>query len=331
MDISMRRPLRISYPGAWYHVMNRGLGFKILYDNNKHREMFLDLLSETYEQFELEIHGYCLMDNHYHLLARTPLGNLSRAMRHINGVYTQRYNRTKKMDGPLFRGRYKAILIEGDNYLLQVSRYIHLNPLGARKITNLEEYRWSSYNNYISIEASPPWLKTEKILSIISSQNQIDGYQKFVIDGMDEETQAFYSKKNIPVYLGKREFKNRRLRELSPKQIQASITDYRLLGALSSLNNIIKYCGQYFNCDIKEFHCINRGRDNTVRDLAMYACRKWTHATLAEIGKMFGVSTNGVTNAIYRIKDKINKDKEVKKLFIGLNDEIENEHKDYKE
>lgn len=322
----MPRPLRISYPGAWYHVMNRGLGYKNIYDNDEHRNIFLDLLSETWNQFGLEIHGYCLMDNHYHLLVHTPHGNLSRAMRHINGIYTQHYNRSKKIDGPLFRGRYKAILIEGDNYLLQVSRYIHLNPFEANITKNLELYHWSSYKNYISLEACPNWLKTEKILSIISNRKSVNKYRNFVMDGIDEEIRAFYSKKNIPIYLGKSENKRKRLKDLSPKQIQASITDYRRLEALPTLNDVIKYCSQYFGYDIKEFSRIHRGRNNIARHLVMYVCRNWTQATLAEIAKMFGgITINGVANAISRIKNKINEDQEVLNIFLKLKKGLESE------
>ena len=92
----MSRPLRINYPGAYYHVMNRGAGYHDIFSSDDHRSMFLDLLRELHETFQVNIHAYCLMDNHYHLLLETPLGNLSRAMRHLNGIYTQRYNRTKR-------------------------------------------------------------------------------------------------------------------------------------------------------------------------------------------------------------------------------------------
>ena len=104
----MSRPLRVEYPGAWYHVMNRGAGRRNIFNKKAHYSMFVKLLAEIVGQFDIEIHAYCLMNNHYHLLIRTPCANLARAMRHLNGVYTQRYNRMQKTDGSLFRGRYKA-------------------------------------------------------------------------------------------------------------------------------------------------------------------------------------------------------------------------------
>jgi putative transposase len=124
----MARPLRIEFEGAWYHVMNRGAGRRLIYRSSRHRDTFLRLLAEVTELFAVEIHAYCMMGNHYHLLTRTPRANLGRAMRHLNGVYTQRFNLTCGTDGPLFRGRYRSVLVAADTHLLQVSRYIHRNP-----------------------------------------------------------------------------------------------------------------------------------------------------------------------------------------------------------
>ena len=125
----MSRPLRIKYPGAWYHVMNRDRRFENVFAGNKDYEIFVELLKDASEMWNVNIAAYCLMPNHYHLLIQTPLGNISRTMRHINGVYTQRYNQKHGDDGQLFRGRYKSILVHGDRYLLQLVRYIHRNSL----------------------------------------------------------------------------------------------------------------------------------------------------------------------------------------------------------
>ncbi len=105
----MPRPLRIEYENAFYHVMNRGRGRSLIFHNEKYYKAFLETLNEVHIRFDCIIHAYCLMGNHYHILLETPHANLSRIMRHINGVYTQRYNRLKNTDGSLFRGRFKAI------------------------------------------------------------------------------------------------------------------------------------------------------------------------------------------------------------------------------
>lgn len=131
--------------------MNRGVGRRNIFHDKAYFEAFLEILEEAHQRFGIQIICYCLMSNHYHLLIKTPEANLGRAMRHINGVYTQQYNRLRKTDGPLFRGRYKAILVEEDSYQLQLSRYIHRNPLDTKKLADLESYQWSSYPHYLFI------------------------------------------------------------------------------------------------------------------------------------------------------------------------------------
>ncbi len=156
----MSRPLRIEYPDAYYHVMSRGRGHQTIFDETPDYQAFLTTLEEAYKRFGVEVHAYYLVGTHYHLLLKTPEANLSRVMRHINGVYTQRYNRIKQTDGPLFRGRYKAILVERDEYWLQLTRYIHRNPIEVRvpRVRALEAYPWSSYPAYLNQVAAPTWL-----------------------------------------------------------------------------------------------------------------------------------------------------------------------------
>ncbi|HEX9756822.1 MAG TPA: transposase, partial [Nitrospiria bacterium] len=121
----MSRPLRIEYPDAYYHVMNRGLAYQKIFTDRVDRELFLNLLGECHQMWGIEVFAYCLMGNYYHVLLQTPQANLSRIMRHLDGLYTQRYNRRHHRDGPLFRGRYKAIVVDEESYLLSVVRYIH--------------------------------------------------------------------------------------------------------------------------------------------------------------------------------------------------------------
>jgi len=125
----MSRPLRIQFDGAVYHLMNRGTARQITFVDDDDYRAFQNTLGEAHRLWGIEVFSYCLMRNHYHLCLRTPKGNLSRVMRHVDGLYTQRFNRSHKRDGSLFRGRYKAILVNEDQYLAQVVRYIHLNPV----------------------------------------------------------------------------------------------------------------------------------------------------------------------------------------------------------
>jgi len=150
----MARPLRVEFQGAWYHVMNRGAGRRRTFFARRDFLRFLDLLGDASAVFNLEVHAYCLMGNHYHLLVRTPDGGLGRAMRHLNGVYTQYINRRRERDGSLFRGRYRAILVDSGSYLLQVSRYIHLNPVDAGIVERPESYPYTSYGFYVEPRAA---------------------------------------------------------------------------------------------------------------------------------------------------------------------------------
>lgn len=185
----MARPLRIEYPNALYHVMSRGNGYQNVYQDDKDRQKFLDWLQDAVEVHNIICHAYCLMGNHYHLLIETPDANLSRAMRDINGNYTQSFNARHKTVGHLFQGRYKAFVIEKDTYLLEVARYIVLNPVRANLATHPRQYKWSSYK--ITSESSdvPKYLYTDWILGYFGKERKKAqvSYRKFIKDGLHAE------------------------------------------------------------------------------------------------------------------------------------------------
>jgi REP element-mobilizing transposase RayT len=137
----MARPLRIEYAGAFYHITSRGNERKEIFKDEQDFVKFLTYLESSVQRYKAVIHVYCLMSNHYHLLLETPLGNLSQIMRHINGAYTTHFNAKRQRAGHLFQGRYKAILVEADEYAGELSRYIHLNPVRAGVVRRPEEYR----------------------------------------------------------------------------------------------------------------------------------------------------------------------------------------------
>ena len=161
----MARPLRIPFPGAFYHVTSRGNERKAIFKSTRDRQKFLEYLETATERYNAVIHAYCLMDNHYHLLLETPSGNLSQIMQHINGCYTTYFNVKRTRAGHLFQGRYKVILVEMDEYAKELSRYIHLNPVRAKSVETPDKYEWSSYNSYIGEEKAPNWLQRDFILS----------------------------------------------------------------------------------------------------------------------------------------------------------------------
>ena len=161
----MSRAWRIEYEGAYYHLLSRGNQGGDIFINKDDRFLFLDTLGEMSERFEMDVYAYVLMSNHYHLLVRTRQANLKKAMHWFGTTYTQRYNRQHFRSGHLFQGRYKSIIVQNDAYLLQLSYYIHRNPLRAKMVKRLADYRWSSYRIYGYGKKTPDWLTTELILS----------------------------------------------------------------------------------------------------------------------------------------------------------------------
>jgi len=204
----MSRPQGIEYVNAYYHVMNRGAGRRKIFNNAPERKLFLTIISEAHIQFNIETHSYCLKTNHYHLLVKTPSSNLSRAMQHINSVYTQRYNRLNHTDGPLFRGRYKSILVDSDSYLLHLSKYIHLNPLEARMVDNLSDFIWSSYRTYIGDCDLPCWLFQSEIYGQLTTRaNKNEIYRLFMNDTqLHDEVKTIFDKERLSPILGNEEF-----------------------------------------------------------------------------------------------------------------------------
>lgn len=182
----MARPLRLEYAGALYHVTARGDGREDIYVDDGDRDRFLGLLSEVIERYNWVCHAYCLMSNHYHLLIETPDGNLSKGMRQLNGVYTQTFNRVHRRVGHVFQGRYKAILVEKEAYLLELARYIVLNPVRARMVGSPADWPWSSYLATCGDSEPPCWMSTEWLLSPFgdSAVQRRSRYKEFVASGL---------------------------------------------------------------------------------------------------------------------------------------------------
>ena len=223
----MSRQLRLQYPGAWYHVMNRGLNRRRIFHTDDQRHIFFRLLADIHSRYGVQTHAYCLMDNHYHLLLYTPQANLSSAMRYLDGVYTQRFNYQERRDGSLFRGRYKAILVEAENYVLQLSRYIHLNPVSAKMCMRPEASRWSSYKAYIGQVKKPEWLYCEEVLSRCSEKLSIKEYRQFVEDGIDTELVEIFSRTRLPSVLGSQEW----IEKLKVHCMAARVVDAQIIGS----------------------------------------------------------------------------------------------------
>jgi len=178
----MARPIRLEFSGALYHLTSRGDRREDIYDNDEDRQFFLALLTDVCQTHNWACHAYCLMRNHYHLLIETPDGNLAKGMRQLNGVYTQTYNRVHDRVGHVFQGRYKAILVEKDQYLLELARYIVLNPVRAGMVRSAKDWPWSSYRATAGQSRGVACLNVEWLLSAFAKRKStaVERYKKYV-------------------------------------------------------------------------------------------------------------------------------------------------------
>lgn len=294
----MARPLRIEYEGAWYHVMNRGAGRRDIFVANHQRSYFLGLLGTLFERFGLETHAYCLLDNHYHLLLRTPEANLSRAIRHLDGVYTQYFNRTTHTDGPLFRGRYQALIIDADAYLIQVSRYIHRNPLAAGMVSAAADFPWSSYRAYLGLENGAPWLHQRAVLAMLNGQRE--RYRSVV--ERDGETDADAAIGSGTSVLGSDCFRAGVLARCARDDHE--IPEMRRpSSAVPCAETIVSATAQALGVAPGELMRSQPGSANEARMMAMYLCQTIGRMRLDAIREHFGLGHYGsVASALHRYR-----------------------------
>lgn len=309
----MTRPLRIQYPGAWYHVMNRGRSGTKIFDSGEDYLAFIKLMKESSSLWKVRIAAYCLMSNHYHLLLQTSEANLSRCMRHINGIYTQYFNRTHKSDGPLFSGRYKSIIIDQDSYLLTLVRYIHNNPLSAGLVKRLENYRWSSHQSYISKGNEGNWLHKDYVLSMLekNKNKRRQTYNDFMKEKESETLKALYEKSKLPLLLGSKEFINDVRRKYYDKTIKKEIPQSRELAPDKA--QIERAVLQVYKLAVEDILKSRRGKNNEPRNVAIYLMRKHTGSVLKDIGTRFGMNSySSVSSVILRTKREIERNRKLR-------------------
>lgn len=322
----MARPQRIAIEEGYYHVMNRGAGRENIYSDEFDKQAFLQVIEEACEQYKVEILSYCLMDNHYHLLLKTPNANISRTMRHINGVYTQRYNRRHVTDGPLFRGRYKAILVDSDAYLLHLTKYIHLNPLTAKMVKHLDNYPWSSYLAYVGKVQPKPWLKCEEVYEqLTNTGNKAKKYEAFTLDlDIHRDLVTFYSHVNLPPILGGEDFTaSLKLSKPSKETPKAKRAYHR-----ASIADIVNVVSDFFNEEPEHLLRVKRGpqKSNLGRKVAMYISRKHEDYRLQDIAKAFNLTSYGsASSAIYWFTQELEKDMTLQKTIHEVIAKLENQ------
>lgn len=304
----MARPLRIEYPDAFYHVSNSGLDKQRIFPSAKYYEAFITSLEETCFRLNVEVHAYCLLKDQYHLLIKTPEANLSRFMRQVDGLYTQHYQRMKKTEGSLFKGRYKAVLVQADKYLLALARFIHLRVRKA----DLENYQWSSYPAYINNTKPPVWLVRASVLEQVGGKGakRIAALKQYMAEGVDEELAHFYGKKNLSSIMGDEKFK-----KFAKTKRNATKTRGVSRGAHAkwrpSCKEIVSAVAKQFKVTEESIYTAARGpgSKNVPRWVAMYLCQELSAVTLQSIAKLFKLKRYGtVSTTVGKLKKEFVED-----------------------
>lgn len=278
----MARPLRIEFAGAFYHVTSRGDGREDIYLSDADRLMWFDLLGDTCRRFNWVCHAYCLMSNHYHLLIETPEPNLSMGMRQLNGVYTQRFNRKHHRVGHVFQGRYKAILVDRDAYMLELARYIVLNPVRAGMVRRAEDWPWSSYRATSGMEALHEWLQVDWLLSCLARRRKTayERYQAFVRGGKGQPS-PWESLKN-QVLLGDEKFVSKMQCLIDPDK---------------SLDEVPRNQKRKVARALEAYEKMVSSRDEAIYNAFMSGGYK-----IKEIGEYFGLHYSSVSKIIKRME-----------------------------
>jgi putative transposase len=330
----MSRPLRIQYPNAYYHVTCRGNERREIFRNKEDRKDFLSLLARSVDIFEVHLLAYALMSNHFHLLVCTPQSNLSEFMRHFNISYTGSFNRKYKRSGHLYQGRYKAFLVDENNYLLEVSRYIHLNPLRMKSKNNLEG-RWqdllindsTSFPGYINQKNRKSFVYYKTILDYFGGEGRksISEYKKFVAEGMEKEIPNPLVKGKGTGIIGGEDFIEK-IKAILGKD-RCGKPSHREQPALRELEtsirpaDLIERYAQLVNVNREEL--TTKGKQSTQRAMLMEMLYRLCKITQPEIGRLLGgIDYSAVSQARKRLQIKIQNEPAWGKKFSEVREDL---------
>lgn len=308
----MARPVRIEYPGAVYHVICRGNNRQRVFRDDHDRERYLERLSLYCEQKEVELLAYCLLTNHVHLLLETPRGNLSKMMQAFQTSYTVYFNKRHGRSGHVFEQRYKALLVDKDNYLLEVSRYIHLNPVAARIVERPQDYRWSSYGRYLRGKGISG-LKYETVLGYFAGRRgrQVAQYREFVEGRLRGEQKWAEPPVLRGAFVGDEDF----VEEARKKAIRSVLEGHyplkRIVGAVCKVSGVA------------EEEIRRPGRSEGVqraREILCYVSRRHSDVGLRELARFLGVKelstpSHGARRAEQRIKSDPSFRRQLERVF----------------
>jgi putative transposase len=308
----MARPLRIEYEGAFYHITARGNEQKRIYFNKTDYGKFREYLEGARQKYGCLLHAYVFMTNHYHMIIETPNANISKIMHFINGSYTTYINKKRDRSGHLFQGRYKAILIDRDTYLLELSRYIHLNPVRARIVEKPEEFLNSSYASYIG-NRKDDIVHHDQILKMISKNKRSAPklYKEFVESGIGADLGNPLTKTYGGLILGEKSFIKESLSRLKEGIVSRKETSHRrLLEATYQPDAIVNAVSAFFGVDDEEV--LHDKKE--YRNICIYVMKKYTGMTNVQISQIFnGLTFSAVAKVHYRTAKAIEENSAMRK------------------
>jgi len=297
----MARPLRIEYEGAFYHITARGNEKKTIFRSDHDLTRFLALLQRMHERYRILVHAYVLMANHYHLILETPKANLISTLHDLNTAYTNYFNRRYNRTGHLFQGRYRSLIVEKDAYLLQLSRYVHLNPVRAGVVNRPEDYHWSSYPTYLSTKPRPEWLCTSEILGQLSRQKEkaYHKYRQFVEEGLKIDIPNPLKGAIAGIALGGSTFWESLKERFRGVEKDREIPSLGQARRRTDIGTIAHKVAEYYGVP-RELIYQKKRPSHFASQVALYLGRKRTDLGLREIGAVFGGRHYTAVSIAYR-------------------------------
>jgi putative transposase len=311
------RALRIEFEGAFYHLCGRGNARQRIFSDDKDCAKFIELLIESLDRYDVAVHAYVLMGNHYHLIGETRCANLGRWMHWLTTAYTVYFNRRHRRVGHLFQGRYKSIVLEAEGYLLSLSRYVHLNPVRGRVIgkgdpverrKRLRSWRWSSYPGYAGLIKPESWITHERVMEELggSKAGRALEYRRFVEEGLLREIENPLEAAKWQTALGREEFLRRMadLLQARDKQEEREMPSLRRLRGRPEFEFILERVARKYRCT-RQVLCSRGKRGNEARAVAMVLIWDCCGMSLREVGELFGgVQYTAIAQMIARTRAK---------------------------
>ena len=315
----MARPLRLEHAGALWHVTSRGNERRAIFRDERDRHLFLAVLADAVDLFAWRLHAYVLMGNHYHLLVETPEPNLSRGMHRINATYSQGFNRRHDRVGHLLQGRFKAILVERERHLLELVRYVVLNPVRAGLVKEAGDWLWSNYRSTAGLQPPPPWLETDwTIAQFGSGAGAKCAYREFVGAGVAALVQPW---KNIAgqLFLGSEDFRRRMLERVDASTVSSEVPREQRPPIRPQLADIVRASASVLGVEASE---IRKQRRTPLRLAVAYVARHDTLTRLSDLGAILGISASSACEINASAERLRRRTPEFRRLIRSIRSEI---------